>query len=119
MYKSQMSKEERETRSKLKPYISYRELLKGTLTVRKQKCGKPTVRKQKCGKPNCKCARTNYRHICLYLTRRREGKIEQLFIPKEKEALVREWVSNYRGEEKKGLSYSQAFSSVRRESLSV
>ncbi len=86
MYKSQMSKEERETRSKLKPYISYRELLKGTLTVRKQKCGKP----------NCKCARTNYRHICLYLTRRREGKIEQLFIPKEKEALVREWVSNYR-----------------------
>ena len=85
MYKPQMTKRERESRSKLKPYISYRELLKGSLTVRKQKCGKP----------NCKCAKTSYRHVCLYISRRKDGKIEQLFIPKEKEQLVRQWVNNY------------------------
>lgn len=85
MYKTQMTKQERESRSKLKPYISYREFLKGSLNLRKQKCGKP----------NCKCAKISYRHICLYLARRKDGKIEQLFIPKEKEELVRRWVRNY------------------------
>ena len=86
MYRTQMTKQERESRSKLKPYISYRELLKGSLTIRNQKCGKP----------NCKCAKTSYKHICLYLTRRKDGKIEQLYIPKDKEELVRIWVKNYR-----------------------
>lgn len=85
MYKAQMTKQERESRSRLKPYISHRELLRGSLTVRKQKCGKP----------NCKCANSDYRHICLYLTRRKDGKIEQLFVPKEKEELVCQWVNNY------------------------
>lgn len=86
MYRAQMTKQERESRSKLKPLISYREFLKGSLTIRKQKCGKP----------NCKCANTDYRHICLYLTRGKHGEIEQLYIPKEKEELVRQWVKNYR-----------------------
>lgn len=86
MYRAQMTKQEREARSKLKPYISHQELLKGSLTVRKQKCGKP----------NCKCANTDYRHICLYITRHKDGNIEQLFIPKEKEEYVRQWVNNYR-----------------------
>jgi hypothetical protein len=86
MYKTQMTKQERESRSKLKPYISYQELLKGSLTVRKQKCGKQ----------NCKCATTGYRHIYLYLARRRGDKVEQLYIPKDKEELVRQWVKNYR-----------------------
>jgi hypothetical protein len=90
MYKAQMTKQERESRSRLKPYISHRELLKGSLTVRRQKCGKP----------NCKCASSDYRHICLYLTRRKDGKIEQLFIPKEKEELVRQWVNNYQDVQK-------------------
>ena len=90
MYKAQMTKQERESRSRLKPLISYQELLKGSLTLRKQKCGKP----------NCKCAKTDYRHICLYITRRKDGKIEQLFIPKEKEELVRQWVSNYQDVQK-------------------
>jgi len=63
MYRAQMTKQEREPRSKLKAYISHRELIKGSLTVRKQKCGKP----------NCKCAHTDYRHICLYLTRGKHG----------------------------------------------
>jgi predicted small metal-binding protein len=86
MYKSQMTNQERDSRSKLKPVISYREFINGSLSVRKLKCGKL----------NCKCAKTNYRHICLYLTRTKNGKFEQLFIPKEKEELVRRWVNNYR-----------------------
>lgn len=86
MRRVRMTSKEREYRSKLKPYISYQELLKGSLSVRRQKCGKP----------NCKCAKTSYRHICLYLIRRKDGKFEQLFIPKDKEELVRQWVNNYR-----------------------
>jgi len=86
MRRVQMTSKEREYRSKLKPYISYQELLKGSLSVRRQKCGKP----------NCKCAKTSYRHICLYLIRRKDGKFEQLFIPKDKEEIVRQWVNNYR-----------------------
>jgi len=86
MRRVQMTSKEREYRSKLKVYISYQELLKGSLSVRRQKCGKP----------NCKCAKTSYRHICLYLIRRKDGKFEQLFIPKDKEELVRQWVNKYR-----------------------
>ncbi|MEW6070697.1 MAG: DUF6788 family protein [Candidatus Thermoplasmatota archaeon] len=85
MYRSQMTKEERESRSRLKPYIGYREFLRGTLSVRERVCGKP----------NCKCQR-GAKHISLFLTRSTGGKIEQLYIPREKEELVRRWVENYR-----------------------
>jgi len=80
-----MSKQERESRSRLKPYISYKEFVRGTLSVRERVCGKP----------NCKCQRGE-KHVSLFLTRSKDGKIEQLYIPKEKEELVRRWVKNYR-----------------------
>ena len=85
MYRSQMTKEERENRSRLKPYLSYREFVRGTLSVRERVCGKPT----------CKCTR-GAKHVSLFLTRSKAGRIEQLYIPKEKEELVRRWVQNYR-----------------------
>ena len=85
MYRSQMTKQERDSRSKLKPYISYQGLLKGSLTLRKHTCGKP----------NCKCAKGSYKHSSLYLTRMKNGKIEQLYIPHENEELVRKWVKNF------------------------
>lgn len=85
MYRSQMTKKERENRSRLKPYISYKEFVRGTLSVRERVCGKH----------NCKCQRGE-KHISLFLTRGKDGKIEQLYIPKEKEELVRRWVKNYR-----------------------
>lgn len=85
MYRSQMTKEERENRSRLKPYVSYREFVRGTLSVRERVCGKP----------NCKCRR-GAKHVSLFLTRSKGGKIEQLYIPKQKEELVRRWVQNYR-----------------------
>jgi hypothetical protein len=80
-----MTKEERESRSWLKPYISYREFARGTLSVRERVCGKP----------NCKC-RKGEKHISLFLIRSKNGKVEQLYIPKEKEEIVRSWVKNYR-----------------------
>lgn len=85
MYRSQMIREERESRSRLKPYISHKEFLRGTLSIRERVCGKP----------NCKCQRGS-KHISLFLTRSMGGKTEQLYIPKEKEELVRRWVKNYR-----------------------
>lgn len=85
MYRSQMTREERESRSRLKPYISYKELIRGTLSLRGRVCGKP----------NCRCQRGE-KHISLFLSRSKEGRMEQLYIPKKKEELVRRWVKNYR-----------------------
>jgi hypothetical protein len=80
-----MKKTERESRSQLKPLINYKEFIRGTLSVRERVCGKP----------NCKCQRGE-KHVSLFLTRSKDGKFEQLYIPKEKEELVRQWVKNYR-----------------------
>lgn len=85
MRRSQMTRGERESRSRLKPYISYHELLRGTLSVRERMCGKP----------NCRCAKGR-KHISLFLSRGKKGKVEQLYIPREKEELARGWVKNYR-----------------------
>ncbi len=85
MRRSQMTREERECRSRLKPHISYRELVRGTLSVRERVCGKP----------NCKCARGK-KHVSLFLSRGKNGKVEQLYIPKDKEELARSWVKGYR-----------------------
>jgi hypothetical protein len=80
-----MSKREHEDRSRLKPHISYKEFVRGTLSIRERVCGKP----------NCKCQRGE-KHTSLFLTRSKDGRIEQLYIPKEKEELVHRWVQNYR-----------------------
>jgi len=85
MHRSAMTQIERESRSQLKPYISWKEFIRAT----------PTLRKQTCGKPNCKCQKGE-KHTCLVLTRSHRGHLEQLYIPKSKEAMVREWVNNYR-----------------------
>jgi hypothetical protein len=85
MYRSQMTREERDSRSKLKPYISHQGFLRGSLTLRQHTCGKP----------NCKCAKGSYKHRSLYLTRMKNGKTEQLFIPKENEEHVKKWVKNF------------------------
>lgn len=82
---AQMTRRERESRSQLKPYISGKAFIRGTLTVRERVCGKP----------RCRCLRGN-KHIALFLTRGKGGKVEQLYIPPEKEEMVRDWVKNYR-----------------------
>lgn len=84
MRRVKMTKVERESRSQLKPYITWKEFIRAT----------PTLRGRICGKPNCKCLRGE-KHVSLFLTRSKDGKIEQLYIPKDKEQMVREWVKNY------------------------
>jgi len=85
MRRSQMTGEEREIRSRLKPYISCQEFVRGTLSVRERVCGKP----------NCKCVKGK-KHVSLFLSRGKNGKVEQLYIPKEREELARRWAKNYR-----------------------
>jgi hypothetical protein len=80
-----MTKRERESRSGLKPYIGSKGFVRGTLSVRERVCGKA----------NCRCTRGE-KHVSLFLTRSKDGTVEQLYIPREKEQLARRWVENYR-----------------------
>ena len=80
-----MTRSERESRSKLKPIISWHEFLRAT----------PMLRQQVCGRPGCKCQRGE-KHSALVLTRSTKGKVEQLYIPKDKEAAVQLWIQRYR-----------------------
>ena len=84
MRRGGMKKIERESRSRLKPYIQHEEFLRGTLTMREHTCGKI----------NCKCNKGD-KHKSLYLSRSNKGKVEQLYISKEKEEMVKKWVEEY------------------------
>jgi hypothetical protein len=85
MNRSQMTKRERESRSRLKSYIGSKGFVRGTVSVRERVCGKA----------NCRCTRGE-KHVSLFLTRSKDGTVEQLYIPREKEELARRWVENYR-----------------------
>jgi len=76
---------ERRARSRLTQLVSAQGLMRGTLQVRQRACGKP----------NCKCARGEL-HESLYLIVSEQGRSRQLFVPKDWEARVREWVENHR-----------------------
>ena len=56
--------------------------------------GSISVRLRVCGKAGCRCA-TELRHRALFVTYRREGQTTQLYVPKEFEARVRQWVRRY------------------------
>jgi hypothetical protein len=79
-----MSTRERNQRSRLAQLVHTAGLLRGTLAVRERACGKS----------NCKCAKGK-KHISLYLVASYEGRVRQLFIPKDWEPQVRRWVEQY------------------------
>jgi len=79
-----MPPEERECRSRLAQLMTQRGLMRGTLQVRMRLCGKP----------NCKCTRGE-RHRSLYLVVSENGRFRQLFVPRDWESRVREWVRDY------------------------
>jgi hypothetical protein len=85
MSRSQFPAQERALRSKLAKLVHDEPLLRGTLSVRKITCGKD----------GCRCARGE-KHLCLYLTCSRQGRVEQVFIPKHLEDQVRRWARSYR-----------------------
>ncbi len=79
-----MSPRERDRRSRLAQLAHAAGLLRGTLALRERACGKS----------NCKCAKGE-KHVSLYLVASYEGRVRQLFIPKDWEPQVRRWVEQY------------------------
>lgn len=79
-----MSPQERKARSRLAQLIHEHGLMRGSLLVRKRKCGKPT----------CHCAQGEG-HQSLYVVITEEGRTRQLFVPKDWEPLVRQWVEHH------------------------
>lgn len=84
MKRAQMSPQERAWRSELARLVSSQPLVRGYLSDRERVCGKPT----------CHCARGE-KHRSLYLVCSRDGRPRQLFIPREREEQVKEWVAHH------------------------
>ena len=84
MQRSQFSDRERRRRSRLTQIVHAVHFLRGTLSLRNVSCGKP----------GCRCARGEL-HACLYLVRRKGGKLRQLFVPRQWEERIREAVENH------------------------
>ncbi len=82
--RAKMSPGERDRRSRLAQLAQGAGLLRGTLAIRERACGKS----------NCKCAKGE-KHVSLYLVASYEGRVRQLFIPKDWETQVRRWVQQY------------------------
>lgn len=85
MSRSQFPASERALRSRLAKLVHDEPLLRGTLSRRQITCGKA----------NCRCAKGD-KHLCVYLTCSRRGRVHQVFIPKALEGQVRQWVHNHR-----------------------
>jgi len=85
MVRSHFPPNERALRSRLAKLVHDAPLLRGTLSTRRITCGKS----------GCHCAKGE-KHLCVYLTCSRAGRVEQVFIPRDLEDQVREWVRNYR-----------------------
>ena len=79
-----MAVQERRWRSKLAQLVAEHGLVRGTLQERLRVCGKP----------NCRCAR-GQGHRGLYLVLSKDGRTRQMYVPKQWEATVRQWVENY------------------------
>ena len=79
-----MTAEEHRRRSALARLVSQRGLVRGNLLERRRVCGKP----------NCKCTRGEL-HVNLYLVFSENGKLRQLFVPRNWEPLIRQWVADY------------------------
>lgn len=84
IHRAHMSASERRTRSRLAQLLSQRGVIRGTLLVRKRKCGKA----------NCRCAQ-GPGHESLFLVISENGRTRQLFVPKDWESRVRQWVEDY------------------------
>jgi hypothetical protein len=79
-----MTVQERQSRSALAQLAAQRGLLRGNLLERRRVCGKA----------NCKCSRGEL-HRGLYLVFSEGGKLQQIFVPKHWEPVVRQWVADY------------------------
>ena len=51
---------------------------------------------RKCGKKNCVCHHNGPKHPVLFVTGKEAGKTVCLYIPRQLEAEVKQWVQNYK-----------------------
>lgn len=83
----------KQTKNKLEkisiPELS--EILHGNTFIR----GGLVEMKRVCGKPNCHCVKGK-KHVSLYLACRYKNKRKMIYIPPEKEEIMRECVHNHR-----------------------
>ena len=83
--RSRMSGQERGFRSRLAQLIHQCGMPRGTLLSRRRACGKAS----------CRCVK-GHLHESLYLVIRQGGRTRQLCVPKDWEAVIRQWVQDYR-----------------------
>jgi len=84
MPRTQFPPAERAVRSKVAKVLHEEPLMRGTLSIRRLTCGKRS----------CRC-HAGQKHLALYLTFGKEGRVHQVFVPQDAEAQVRAWVRNY------------------------
>jgi hypothetical protein len=84
IFRGQMSATERQLRSALNRLLSQRGVLHGTLLTRQRVCGKKT----------CRCTQ-GHLHESLYLVVSEAGRTRQLYVPRQWEAAVRQWIAAY------------------------
>lgn len=79
--------DERQARSRLAKIVHQQPFLQGSLIDSTFKCGK---------KNNCWCAKAKEGHPACYLSIRVGKKRKMIYIPKDCEKQIREWVKTYR-----------------------
>jgi hypothetical protein len=79
-----MSAHERTLRSTINKMLSQQGVIHGTLIARKRVCGKA----------NCRCAKGRL-HESLYLVVTEAGKSRQMYVPRQWEMAVRQWIGQY------------------------
>jgi hypothetical protein len=83
--KTAMSVEERRLRSRIAKLVSSQPILHGTILERKRKCCRPT----------CRCATDpDKRHPAMYVFVGGKKKMRQLYVRREWQEQVRQWVAN-------------------------
>ena len=79
-----MSAHERQLRSAINRLLSQQGVIHGTLITRQRVCGKT----------NCRCAKGQL-HESLYLVVTEAGKGRQMYVPRQLEMPVRQWIEQY------------------------
>ena len=79
-----MSAPERKLRSAINKLLSQQGVIHWTLIARRRVCGKG----------NCRCAK-GHLHESLYLVVTEAGKGRQMYVPRQLETVVRQWIEQY------------------------
>lgn len=85
-HRGYLTVEERQERSRLARLVHREPFLRGSLIDSTFKCGKD----------NCWCAKSDKGHPACYLSIRVGSKRKMIYVPKDQEKQMREWVKNHK-----------------------